>query len=66
MTTETFKIEGMSCGHCAQAVETEIKKLGAEAKVDLADKTARVSFDEKKLTLEAIKAAVRGQGYKVQ
>ena len=65
MTTETLKVEGMSCGHCAQAVENAVKKLGAEAKVDLAGKTAAVSFDEKKLALEAIKDAIRAQGYKV-
>lgn len=66
MTAETLKVEGMSCGHCAAAVEGAIKKLGAEAKVDLAAGTARVSYDEKKISLEAIKKAVRDQGYKVQ
>ena len=65
MRTVNIKVEGMSCGHCAQTVESAVKKLGAEAKVDLAARTASVTFDETKLDVEKIKSAIRAQGYEV-
>jgi copper chaperone len=61
----TLRVEGMSCGHCVNAIEGALRELGASAKVDLANKTVDVSYDESKLTLEAIKEAIEEQGYEV-
>lgn len=61
----TLKVEGMSCGHCVNSVEGAIKKLGAEAKVDLASGSVAVSYDESKLGLSDIKTAIEDQGYDV-
>lgn len=60
-----LNVEGMSCGHCVKSVEGAISGLGAEAKVDLNAKNVSVSFDESKLTVEAIKEAIEEQGYDV-
>lgn len=65
MTTITLNVEGMSCGHCVNSVEGAMKELGATGKVDLAAKTVTVSYDESKLTLDAIKEAIDDQGYEV-
>ncbi|GGH37598.1 copper chaperone CopZ [Paenibacillus segetis] len=60
-----LNVEGMSCGHCVKSVEGAIAEIGAEAKVDLNAKNVSVSFDESKVTVEAIKEAIEEQGYDV-
>jgi copper chaperone len=61
----TLKVEGMSCNHCVNAVETAVKSLGASAKVDLSAKSVAIEFDAAKTTLGAIKEAIEEQGYDV-
>lgn len=65
MQNVTLKVEGMSCGHCVNAVEGAVKKLGAHGKVDLPSKTVAVEYDESKISLDAIKAAIEEQGYDI-
>jgi copper chaperone len=65
MNTVTLQVEGMSCGHCVNSVEGALNKLGASGKVDLANKSVTVDFDETKVTLEALKEAIEDQGYDV-
>ncbi|MGD8192706.1 cation transporter [Brevibacillus ginsengisoli] len=65
MQNTVLKVEGMSCGHCVNSVETALKNIGATGKVDLASKTVSVQYDESKLNLEAIKEAIEDQGYDV-
>ena len=60
-----LKVEGMSCGHCVNAVENAVKTLGASAKVDLAAHSVAIEFDSSRLSLEAIKGAIEDQGYDV-
>jgi len=55
----------MSCGHCVNSVETAVKNLGAEAKVDLANHSVTVDFDESKVSLDVIKETIEEQGYDV-
>lgn len=65
MSNVTLKVQGMSCGHCVNAVEGAVSKLGATAKVDLASSSVVVEFDESKVALSAIKEAIEDQGYDV-
>lgn len=65
MTNTQLKVEGMSCGHCVSAIEKALDGLGAAGKVDLAGKRVEVSYDEAKVSLESIKAAIEDQGYDV-
>ena len=60
-----LNVEGMSCGHCVKSVEGALNGIGASGKVDLADKSVTVEFDDTKLTLEKIKEAIEDQGYDV-
>ncbi len=43
-----FKVEDMSCGHCASMITKTVKELDAKAtiEVDLASKTVRIASSE--------------------
>lgn len=58
-------VEGMSCNHCVNAVERTLSQLGASGKVDLANKSVEVTYDENQVTLDKIKEAIEEQGYDV-
>jgi len=62
-----LKVAGMACAGCSGAVEKALRNLGGVslARVDLAKKTAFVEFNPKTLSLEDMKNAVQGAGYKV-
>ena len=54
MNKKTLTVEGMSCGHCKNAVETALKEVAGvkEAEVDLDNNQVEVRFtdvDEKDL-----------------
>jgi copper chaperone len=69
MSTEKniLLVEGMSCGHCKNAVEKAVGALPGIrlAEVDLAEKTLAVEFDASKITLDKIKEIVDEEGYTV-
>ena len=46
MTTTTFLIPGMTCGHCKGAVTDELSKISGVTNVD-------VDLDSKKVTIES-------------
>ncbi len=64
---EVLRVEGMSCNHCKQAVETAVKKLTGmtAAEVDLAAKTLKVEFDGEKTSMQEIRHAVEETGFEV-
>jgi copper chaperone len=66
MTTTTYSVSGMTCGHCVSAVTEELSKLDGvtEVQVDLAAGTATVTSDQP-LDGEAVRAAVDEAGYEV-
>lgn len=59
-----LQVEGMSCGHCVNAVTKAVQGVDATAKVDvdLAQQKVRVNSGA---DLEAIKTAVIDAGYPV-
>ncbi|MED0706269.1 copper chaperone CopZ [Aneurinibacillus aneurinilyticus] len=65
MQNVTLKVEGMSCNHCVKAVEGALEEIGAAGKVNLAEKTVQVEYDESKLSLDSIKEAIEEQGYDI-
>ena len=67
MTENTFRVEGMSCGHCKAAVEGGLNELpGVErADADVAKGTVEVYYDEGTVTTEDLKAAIEEAGYNV-
>ncbi len=64
---QTLTVEGMSCGHCKNAVEKAVKGLPgvSVAEVDLAAKSLIVEFDENVTSFAEIKAAIEDAGYTV-
>ncbi|MBI6872174.1 heavy metal translocating P-type ATPase [Clostridium aciditolerans] len=66
MTSRTLKIEGMTCAACAKAVERVSKKLDGvtKASVNLATEKLSINFDESKVNIQDIQAAIEKAGYK--
>jgi copper chaperone len=64
MITTDFTVEGMTCGHCAQAVTTEIQKLDGVADVRVTVESGSVQVDSATdLNVDAVAAAVDEAGY---
>ncbi len=66
MTTTTYTVSGMTCGHCVQAVSTEVGRLAGvtDVQVDLATGAVTVTSDAP-LEREAVAAAVDEAGYEL-
>ena len=66
MTTQTFAVDGMTCGHCVRAVTEEVTKLaGVRAvSVDLSSGAVTVDSDVA-LERAAVVAAIDEAGYRV-
>ncbi|NLM46096.1 MAG: heavy-metal-associated domain-containing protein [Firmicutes bacterium] len=60
-----LKVDGMSCKHCKMRVEKALQTLEGvqEAVVDLEAGTAEVTYDEAKISREALIEAVADAGY---
>jgi len=63
---KSLKIEGMTCAACAKSVERVSKKLPGvtEANVNYATEKLSISFDDTKVSLPDIQAAIEKAGYK--
>jgi copper chaperone len=66
MTTTTYTVSGMTCGHCVSAVSSEIGQLDGvtDVQVDLAS-GAVTGTSEQPLDDAAVVAAVDEAGYQV-
>ena len=65
-TTSTYRVEGMTCGHCVSAVTEEVSQVpGVRAvDVDLASGALTVTSDAS-VEEGAVRAAVEEAGYEV-
>lgn len=65
MSEITFNVPGMTCGHCENAVKTEVGKVQgvASVAVDLGTKVVTVQGDA--LSRDAIVAAIDEAGFEV-
>lgn len=63
----TYTVSGMTCGHCAAAVTTELSALPGvtNVEVELATGQVRVTAD-RPLDTEAVRAAVDEAGYQLE
>lgn len=68
MKNLTLEVQGMSCGHCVNAVEGSVGKLAGveQVKVNLADAQVNVAFDESQVSIDTIKETIEDQGYDVE
>jgi len=63
---KSLKIQGMTCASCAKTVEKATKKVQGvtDASVNFATEKLNVTFDDSKVTVKDIQAAVEKAGYK--
>lgn len=68
MEKVTLNVKGMSCGHCVNAVESNVGELAGVSKVtvNLSDSKVDVEFNPSEVTLETIKETIDEQGYDVE
>ncbi|MFC5591639.1 copper chaperone CopZ [Sporosarcina soli] len=64
---DTLKVQGMSCNHCVNSIETSVGNLTgvSSVKVDLGSSEVSVEFDSQKTTLDQIKETIEEQGYDI-
>jgi copper chaperone len=67
MEKQVITVQGMSCGHCKNAVEKAVKALPGVsfAEVDLGAKSLTVQFEATKVSIADIKKAVEEEGFTV-
>ncbi|MBX0313953.1 copper chaperone CopZ [Planococcus sp. N064] len=67
MMNETLKVQGMSCAHCVNAVESSVGELQgvSSVKVDLGKGEVSVAYDNSKTSLNQIQETIEDQGYDV-
>ena len=61
----TYDVTGMTCGHCAQAVTTEVSAIAGVSEVEVDVATGTVTVEGTGFTDEQVAAAVDEAGYAV-
>jgi copper chaperone len=65
MSTLTYSVPGVSCGHCRAAITDEVSTLDGVEAVDVDLETKLVTVTGDPLDAEAIIAAIDEAGYEV-
>ncbi|WP_190820465.1 heavy-metal-associated domain-containing protein [Saccharopolyspora pogona] len=66
MSSQTFVISGMTCGHCAKSVTEELSGLPGVSGVQVSVESGQVSVtSEQELTRDAVAAAITEAGYTI-
>ncbi|GIM46222.1 copper chaperone CopZ [Collibacillus ludicampi] len=65
--TVTLQVNGMSCNHCVNAIESALKEIGGvdSVRVDLDAGRVTVTYDETIVDLNNLKDAIEEEGYDV-
>ena len=67
MKNITLEVQGMSCGHCVNAIEGSVGQLAGveQVNVNLTDAQVNVVFDEAKVSLDKINETIEDKGYEI-
>lgn len=69
MSTTTYGVTGMTCGHCVHAVTEEVKKIQGVKDVEVSLVTGGASqvtvTSDAELTVDDVRAAVDEAGYEL-
>lgn len=67
MTTKTLSVPDISCEHCERAIKGALEPIAGVqlVNVDIPAKKVRVDYDESRVTIARIKAAVEEEEYPV-
>lgn len=60
-----IRIDGMSCHHCVMAVRKKLATLSGVEVKDVTIGSARVVYDESRVSAEDLRSAVEEAGYSV-
>jgi copper chaperone len=64
MSTETYTVTGMTCGHCVSSVSAEVGAISAVTDVDVDLTTGRVTVtSEQPVSADKVREAVDEAGY---
>jgi copper chaperone CopZ len=63
MTSTTYIVTGMTCGHCADAVTREVSAVPGVASVDVTVDTGTVVVHGDQISDDAVRAAIDEAGY---
>lgn len=68
MRKDYLKITGIRCGGCVNTIERSVLRLEnvEKADLDLATATLSVTYDEAKINIDTIKAAIKKAGYGIE
>ncbi|XAH23693.1 cation transporter [Xylophilus sp. GW821-FHT01B05] len=61
--SQQFQVEGMSCGHCSQAVQNAVQAADPQAQVKVDLPTGHVDVVSTH-SRESLRLAIEGAGYK--
>lgn len=65
-TTSTFQVQGMSCGHCVNSVQSEVSAIEGVTAVDVDLTNGQVTVtSDTPIDSDAVSAAVEEAGYEV-
>jgi len=66
MTTTTYTVNGMTCGHCVSSVSAEVGALPGVSQVNVDQASGVVTVtSEQPLDAEAVRGAVEEAGYEL-
>ncbi|MDH4659147.1 heavy-metal-associated domain-containing protein [Corynebacterium pyruviciproducens] len=63
MTTTTYSVEGMTCGHCKMAVEKEVGAIEGVTSVEASVEAKNVTVTGDNVSVDDVAAAVEEAGY---
>ena len=65
-STTTYRVDGMTCGHCVSSVTAELSKLDHVTQVEVALETGEVTVtSDEPLGLEVVRGAIDEAGYEL-
>ncbi len=65
MTTHTYSVDGMSCGHCVTAITNEVTRVQGVDRVDVDLEARTVTVTGEGIDDTAVREAVDEAGYTV-
>lgn len=68
MENITLSVQGMSCGHCVNAIEGSVGQLEGVNQVNVKLDSAQVEvlFNESQVSIDKIKEMIEDQGYEIE
>ena len=66
MTTTTYRVSGMTCGHCVSSVTSEVSRIDGVAEVHVELETGTVTVtSEQHIDASDVRTAIEEAGYQV-